>query len=87
MDNREYIRELFRVVSINSILIIDRYGLLRRIYCPFRAIIVIPVGVFKTGMIVLVDAVKMTEDLQDVFVVEGKAHYLVHFQILLDELS
>jgi len=85
MDNREYIRELFKVVSIDSILVVNRKGRLRRIYCPFRVIVVVPVGKLEEGMIVLVEAIKMTEDLRNVFVVEGKAYYLVHFQILLIE--
>jgi len=85
MDNREYIRELFRMVSTESILVIDHQGKLRRIYCPFRAIVVIPVGVHDKGMVVLVEAIKMTEDLRDVFIVEGKAYYLVHFNIMLDD--
>ena len=84
-NNREYIQELFRVVSIDSILVIDRNGTLKRIHCPFRAIVVIPVGEFVDGSIVLVEAVKMTLDLQDVFVVEGKAYFLIHFKIMLDE--
>lgn len=84
MDSREYIRELFRVVSIDSILVIDLRGKLHRIHCPFRAIVVIPVGVYDTGVVVLVEAVKMTEDLKDVYIVEGKAYYLVYFQVLLD---
>jgi hypothetical protein len=85
MNNHEYIRELFRVVSIDSILVINRQGKLRRIHCPFRAVVVIPVGEFVTGKTVLVEAVKMTLDLQDVFVVKGKAYFLIHFKIMLDE--
>ncbi len=82
MSNHDYIRELFRLVSTESILVIDRQGKLRRIYCPFRAIVVIPVGEFVTGKTVLVEAVKMTLELREVFIVDGTAYYLFHFRIL-----
>lgn len=81
-NNREYIQELFRVVSIDSILVIDRNGKLKRIHCPFRATVVIPVGDFVTGKTVLVEAVKMTLELREVFIVDGTAYYLYHFRIL-----
>jgi len=85
MNNRKYIREIFRVVSIDSILIIDKHGNLRRLYCPFRVIVVIPVGEYKPGIIVFVEAIKMTEELKDVFIIGGKAYYLVYFRIMLDD--
>jgi hypothetical protein len=85
MDNRRYIVELFKIVSVNSILVIDKNGHLTRIYCPFRARVVIPVGIYEKGMIVLVEAVKMTEDLRDVFVIGGKAYFLKYFRILIYE--
>ena len=75
------------MVSIDSILVIDRTGKLRRIHCPFRAIVIIQVGVYDKGVVVLVEAVKMTQDLQDVFIVAGKAYFLVYFRVLLDKLS
>ena len=85
-DRKAYIQEIFRIVGTDSILVIDRVGKLRRIYCPFRVIVVIPVGEYDAGMIVMVEAVKMTLELRDVFVVERKAYYLVNFEILLDEI-
>lgn len=85
MDNRKYIHELFTVVGIDSILVIDKSGRLRRIHCPFRAIVVFPVSILEKGEIVLVDAVKMTEDLRDVFVIGGKAYYLLYFHIMLED--
>ena len=38
MDNEKYIRELLKWVDETSILVIDGKGLLRRIYCPFKAV-------------------------------------------------
>lgn len=84
MDNRRYIVELFKIVSTDSILVIDKHGKLHRIYCPFRVIVAIPVGEYKPGMIVFVEAVKMTGDLKDVFIIGGKAYYLVYFRIIID---
>lgn len=42
-----------------------------------------PVGNLRSGDIVSVEAIKITLELKDVFIVEGKAYYLVNFRILL----
>ena len=84
-DNLEYIRQLFQVVSNDSILIINSQDKLRRLYCPFRALVVIPVGQLYEGQRVLVESVKMTLKLEDVFIVEGKAYYLYYFRIMLED--
>jgi len=82
MDNHQYIKELFKVVSIDSILVINREGQLKRIYCPFPIEVIIPVGKYKLGMVIFAEAVKMTPDLKDVFIIEGKAYYPFYFKIL-----
>jgi hypothetical protein len=41
MSKEEFLKELLRWVNSDSILVIDKKGLLRRIYCPFKAICLI----------------------------------------------
>jgi hypothetical protein len=82
MDNYEYIQELFRIVSSDSILVIDQRGQIKRIYCPFPVIVIIRVGELTPGLKVLVEAIKMTPELKDVYIIEGKAYYPVYFKVL-----
>ncbi len=87
MDNREYINELFKHVKSDSILIIDRKGQLKRLYCPFPVEVVVPVGQMGKGLVVFVEAIKMTPDMKDVYVIEGKAYYLSFFAIRYNPLQ
>ena len=82
MNNREYIYELFRLVPTDSILVIDRYGKIRRIFCPFKVIVIKPIGDHNVGKELFVDAVKMSEELKDVYIIEWKAYYPFYFKIL-----
>jgi hypothetical protein len=85
MDSREYINKLFKIVKSDSILIIDMKGQLRRIYCPIPAEILVPVGKRSAGLIVFVEAVKMTTELKDVFTIFGKAYYISYFRVVIDQ--
>jgi hypothetical protein len=44
--------------------------------------VIIPVGNLEKGAARLVEAVKVTLELKDVYVIEGKAYYIIHFKIL-----
>lgn len=81
--NREYILELFKIVSTTSILVIDRKGTLRRIQCPFRVVAIVEVPPQITvGGSYYVDAVKMTLELKEVFIIQGKGYYICFFKII-----
>ena len=84
-SNREYILELFKIVSTTSILVIDNKGILKRLYCPFRVVAVVfsPPQII-VGEIYYVDAVKMTLELQEIYIIQGKAYYIWYFKILKD---
>jgi len=81
--NRKYILELFKIVSTTSILVVDQYGRIRKINCPFRVIALddIPPGII-TGDLYRVDFVKMALDLKEVFLIQGKGYYIRYFQII-----
>jgi hypothetical protein len=76
--NREYILELFNIVSTTSILVVDQYGKVKRIHCPFKvlAIVDIPPDIAE-GKFYMVDFVKMALDLKEVFIIQEKG--LLHF--------
>ena len=81
--NREYILELFKVVGITSILVIDNNGNLKRLKCPFRVVAIIEMPPQITlGAFYHVDAVKMTLELKEVYIIEGKGYLIYFFKIL-----
>ena len=81
--NRKYILELFKIVSTTSILVINQYGRVKRLNCPFRVIALedIPPDII-TGDLYRVDFVKMALDLKEVFIIQGKGYYIRYFQII-----
>lgn len=75
MDNRRYIIDLFKVVPMDSILVINSAGTIQRIYCPFHVRKRNPQGL----EIFFVDAVKMDLDLHEVYIINNQAYYAVDF--------
>jgi hypothetical protein len=84
MSKEEYLKELLKWVSSDSILVIDRLGTLRRIYCPFKAVCLVTFPEIKQGEKVNVDAIKLTVEVKEVFVIRGTAYYIIYFTIILE---
>ena len=81
----KYIEELFKVCKTDSILIIKDKGQLVRIYCPFLVKVIITVPPLNEGDIKQVTAVKVSLELIDVYIIEGKAYYHFNFSIIFLE--
>jgi hypothetical protein len=84
MSDENYLRELLNWVSSDSILVLDKKGALRRIYCPFKAICLVTFPEVKQGEKVSVDAVKLTVEVREVFIIKGTAYYILYFKIILE---
>lgn len=82
MDNESYIRELFKLVKEDSILVVDMKGSLRRIYCPFNVICLVAFPDISEGEKVAVEAVKMTLSIKEVYIINGRAYFIIYFKIL-----
>lgn len=82
-NSKDYIAELMKHCDPYSILVLGFAGQVIRLYCPFMVQVIIPIGTLEKGDAILVDAVKVTLELRDVYIIEGKAYYLIHFRILL----
>ena len=85
MDEKQrkaYIKELFKHVETDSILIINAVGHLERLWCPFKVVVIVDVHPLKKGQEKAVIAVKVAENLIDVYVIEGKAFYHYNFIII-----
>lgn len=82
-NNREYILELFKIVNTTSILVIDQKGTLKRMNCPFKVVAIVEIPPQITaGVSYYVDAVKMTLELKEVFIIQGKGYFICFFRIL-----
>jgi hypothetical protein len=78
----EYLYKLSKIVDSTSILVIDRNGKLRRIYCPFLVEALVKFQNLCQGEVYVVDAVKVTLTLDDVFIIKGKAYLIGYFRIM-----
>ena len=78
---REYIAELFKIVGTNSVLVAMPLGRVKRLYCPFWVICKVEVPPLQKGKEYAVEAVKMTLQKQDVFIIDGKAYFVWYFSI------
>ena len=83
MSKEEYLKELLKWVSSDSLMIIDKTGKLRRLYCPFKAICRVDFPDISKGDKVDVDSIKLTVEVREVFVIRGTAYYIIYFKILL----
>ena len=83
MSKEEYLKKLLNWISTDSILVIDKRGLLRRIYCPFKVICLVDFPAIREGECVSVDAVKLTVEVKEVFIIKGTAYYIVFFSIII----
>ena len=81
MEARKYIIELFKIVGTNSVLAVMPAGKVKRLYCPFWVICKVDVPPLQKGGEYAVEAVKMTLEKKEVFIIEGRAYFVWYFKI------
>ena len=84
MDKEKYLQELLKWVSSDSLFVIDKSGNLRRIYCPFKVICLVNFPDIIKGEKVSVDAIKLTIEVKEVYIIKGTAYYIAYFWITLE---
>ena len=82
MDKEKYIKELLKWVTEDSLLVIDEKGQLKRIYCPFKAVCLVTFPDISEGQKVVVEAVKMTLSIKEVYIINGRAYFMIYFRIM-----
>lgn len=80
---RKQIAEIFKIVGTDSVLVVTKYGKLKRLNCPFGVICITEVYPLCRGKKYMVESVKMTIKLEDVFIINGKAYFVWYFQIIV----
>ena len=84
MDKEKYLQELLKWVSSDSLLVIDKSGNLRRIFCPFNVICLVKFPDISEGDKVSVDAIKLTVAIKEVYIIKGIAYHIAYFMITLE---
>jgi hypothetical protein len=82
MTDDEYIKDIFKYCKTDSVLIISAEGHLERLWCPFKVLVIVDVHPLKKGQEKAVIAVKIADNLVDVYIIEKKAFYHYNFKII-----
>lgn len=82
--NKEDLAEQLKYSSSEWLYVVTMNNLIKQLFCPFRVVVLKPVGALRKGQIVWVEAVKVTVELKTVFIIDGGAYYYYHFDILTD---
>jgi len=70
--------------SSEWVYIVTWNNLLKQLFTPFEVEVIRSVGELEIGQIVWVSQVKVTPQLKTVYIIEGKAYYFFHFDIIVD---
>jgi len=76
-------KQYWNLYSTNSILYINSKGELKRLYCPFHVKAKVDIPPIYEGEIVTVQAVKITPDGRDVFIIEDLGYYVIYFRLVI----
>lgn len=79
------IGELLKFSTPNSLLVITWNNILKQLFCPFKAKVIGDIGNLKTGQIVWVEQIKVTQELKTVLIIDGQAYYYYHLDIIVDD--
>ncbi|MBQ0739105.1 hypothetical protein [Mesonia mobilis] len=80
--NKKELIELLKFSSPSQLYIITWNNLLKLLICPFKVLVKVDIGLLRANEVVWVDEVKVTLDLKTIFIIENKAYYYYHFEIL-----
>ena len=80
---KKELAELLKYSSPLEIYVITQKNTLKKLYCPFEVQVLQDIGMLKTGQYVFVEEVKVTIELKTVFIIDTKAYYYYHFEIVI----
>ena len=80
---KKELAELLKYSSPREIYVITWNNILKRLFCPFEVQVLQDIDTLKKGQIVYVDEIKVTIELKTVFIIDNKAYYYYHFEIVI----
>ena len=70
--------------SSKSLFVVTWNNMLKQIFCPFKVVVLKPVGQLAKDEMVWVQEVKVTQSLKTVYIINGQAYYYHYFDIISD---
>ena len=80
---KKELAEQLKYSSPREIYVITWKNTLIKLFCPFEVQVLQDIGTLKKGQFVFVDEIKVTIELKTVFIIDTKAYYYYHFEILV----
>jgi len=80
---KKELAELLKYSSPLEIYVITWKNTLIKLHCPFEVQVLQDIGTLKTRQFVFVEEIKVTIELKTVFIIDSKAYYYYHFEILV----
>lgn len=74
---------LLKYSSPKELYVVTYYNMLKLLFCPFEVKVLSNVGTLQKGRLVWVTEVKVTIELNTIFIIEGNAYHYYHFDIIL----
>lgn len=82
MSDQE-LTEILRFCSPLELYVVSWKNELVKLRCPFKVMVIIPVGDLKAHQQEFVTSVKITRDVKTVFIIGQKAYYYFYFEIVV----
>lgn len=78
----KYFNTILKYCSPKILYIVNAHRKLDKRICPFDVRAISDVGDLRRGDVISVDSIKVTRDFVTVFIINRKAYYYYHFEIL-----
>ncbi len=80
---KKELAEVLKYTSPNIIYVVTWNNVLKKVFCPFKVMVLQDVGNLKIGDVVLVEAVKVDLSLKTIFMIDNQAYYYHNFHIII----
>ena len=80
---KKELAEVLKYTSPNIIYVVTWNNVLKKVFCPFKVMVLQDIGDLKKGDVVLVEAVKVDLSLKTIFMIDNQAYYYHNFHIII----
>jgi hypothetical protein len=80
---KKELADVLKYTSPNIIYVVTWNNVLKKVFCPFKVIVLGDIGDLKKGDVVLVEAVKVDLSLKTIFMIDNQAYYYHNFHIII----
>lgn len=80
---KKELAEVLKYTSPNIIYVVTWNNVLKKVFCPFKVMVLQDIGNLKIGDVVLVEAVKVDLSLKTIFMIDNQAYYYYNFHIII----